>query len=195
MINHKYKCIFIHIQRTAGSHIETLIDGVDWWTKSKTEKHLICSQAREAYFEYWEDYFKFSIVRNPWARTASCLKWPEFFGLKIIKGKIDMSDYKKRYGFPNTVEYDHRFHKATDIPNGQKGSAYSNILNEKLDFVAKYENLQSDMEFIFDKIKLNKRFKFKEGESQNYRKYFTKESRMEVENMYYMDNKKYDYVF
>ena len=156
---------------------------------------MLCNQARETYSDYWEDYFKFSIIRNPWERITSCLKWPGFFGLKIIEGKIDMSDYKKRYGFPNAVEYDHRFHKAVDIPNGQEGFGYSNILNEKLDFVARYENLQNDIEFIFDKIKLNKKFKFKQGTSKHYQKYFTEKSRRDVELMYHKDNKKYNYSF
>lgn len=197
MINHKYQCIFIHIQRTAGSHIEQMIDGKDWWHKTvRKEKHLIASQARELYKNYWNDYFKFSIVRNPWARIVSCLKFPGHFGLnQSTDGKINLADYMKKYNFPNTVEYDHRFHKPTDIPKGIEGCGYQNILNEKLDFIATYENLQSDMEFIFSKIKLNKKFKFKEGKSQNYQKYFTEESREEIEAMYYKDNQKYNYSF
>ena len=196
VINHQYKCIFIHIQRTAGSYIENLVDGKDWWHETvRQEKHLLASQARELYSGYWDDYFKFSIVRNPWARIVSCLKWPQHFGVKNINGRIDLSDYKKKYSFPNTVEYDHRFHKLSDIPNGQEGYGYSNILNENLDFIATYENLQNDAEFIFDRIGLNKKFKFIQGASQNYRKYFTKQSQNDIEAMYYKDNIKYGYEF
>ena len=196
MINHKYKCIFIHIQRTAGSHIERIIDGKDWWDKTlRQEKHLIASQARELYRDHWNYYFKFSIVRNPWERIVSCLKFANHFGLKVIDGKINLSDYKKKYEFPNTVEYDQRFFKKTEIPQGTIGNGYSNILNEKLDFIASYDNLEDDMNFIFNKIKLNKKFKFKQGKSQDYKKYFTEESKSDIELIYKNDLKKYNYIF
>lgn len=196
MINHKHKCIFIHIPRTAGSAIESIIDGRDWWQEEfRKEKHLLASQAKNLYSDYWDDYFKFSIIRNPWARIVSCLKCPQHFGVKNINGRIDLSDYKKKFSFPNTVEYDHRFHKPSDIPNGQEGYGYSNILNEELDFIGTYENLQHDIEFIFDSIKIKERFKFKTGDSQYYHKYFTDESQKEVEVIYKRDNKIYGYKY
>ena len=202
MINHKHKCIFIHIQRTAGSFTEEFIDGRPSWMhhpKEKvlfeTSKHLLASQAKTLYKEYWDEYFKFSIVRNPWERMVSCLKFTKHFGLKVIDGKIDLSDYKKKYGFPNTVEYDQRYHKKTEIPQGVTGDGYSNILNEKLDFIASYDNLEDDMNFIFNKIKLNKKFIFRPGASKNYKKYFTEESKSDIELIYKNDLKKYNYIF
>ena len=59
MINHEYKCIYVHIPRTGGSFIEKVIDGVDWWEKNKEEKHLTASKAKILYKDYWDEYFKF----------------------------------------------------------------------------------------------------------------------------------------
>ena len=66
MISHKYKCIFIHIPRTAGTFTELLIDGKDWWVPKgygsfRQEKHIIASQAKKIYKDYWDEYFKFSM--------------------------------------------------------------------------------------------------------------------------------------
>lgn len=191
MINHQYKCIFVHIQRTAGSHIERMIDGKDWWAEPvRREKHLLASQARELYSDFWDYYFKFSIIRNPWARIASLLN---FLGSGVNEKSIN--HYKMRYGFPSTVEYDDRFHAYPDLPKREGGAGYANILNENLDFIATYENLQNDAEFIFDRIGLNKKFKFIQGASQDYKKYFTKQSQNDIEAMYYKDNIKYGYEF
>ena len=71
MISHELKCIFIHIPRTGGSIIEKLLVGQDWWIFDKKTKHLIASQAKKLYSEYWNDYFKFSFVRDPYSRMLS----------------------------------------------------------------------------------------------------------------------------
>ena len=159
MINHKHKCIFIHIQRTAGSSLEAIIDGKDWWeTKElQPQKHLLASQSKKLYKEHWNDYFKFSIVRNPWARMVSMLR-PWGFFVKEEAGLLNISEYKNRYGFPATTEFDTRFHNKADIPIGKEGFGYSNILDEEMDFIGKYENLEEDTRFIFKSINLNKKF-------------------------------------
>ena len=47
MINHQYKCIFIHIPRCAGSFIELAIDKRDWWNVDYKKKHLSVVSAKE----------------------------------------------------------------------------------------------------------------------------------------------------
>ncbi|MDF2620749.1 MAG: uncharacterized protein K0S00_3408 [Xanthobacteraceae bacterium] len=54
MISHQYKCIFVHIQRCAGTSIEVWIDGADFWYKEPNNKHLLASQAKELYAAYWD---------------------------------------------------------------------------------------------------------------------------------------------
>ena len=97
MINHKYKCIFIHIPKTGGSSIESTLDGRDWWhwtdnlndttwsrdgekrddlvnPHTSILKHINVEEARKAYFEEWRAYYKFTIVRNPYDWIFSCYR-------------------------------------------------------------------------------------------------------------------------
>lgn len=75
MIDHKTKCIFVHIQRTGGTAIEKLFIKNDMWLSGRpNHKHLLASQAKKLYKDYWNDYFKFSFVRDPWSRTVSMLQ-------------------------------------------------------------------------------------------------------------------------
>lgn len=61
MISHKHKCIFIHIPSTSGTYIENLFNGDS--TLDDT-RHLSIYKYKEMYHDYWDSYFKFTIVRN-----------------------------------------------------------------------------------------------------------------------------------
>jgi hypothetical protein len=155
MISHVYRCIFIHIPRCAGSSIETWICGKDWWDVDPPTKHLTAAQARRAYGQWWDDYFKFSVVRDPYTRTLSLLKFCEHFGLHREAGKpIDFSGYEAMFGRDPIIEHDHRFTRRDQLANANHrlGSIYGNILDEPLDFIGKFENLAVDMAFVQRRI-------------------------------------------
>ena len=143
-----------------------------------------------------------SMVRNPWARMVSMLRYEKskHFGVHLVDGKLNIDLYKKNYGFPCSLEYDHRYVKKETLPQATEGFGYSNILDEELDFVGRYENLEEDFSFIFKQIGLDHAAAFKKGEnplydSTNYGKYFTDTTEKEVERMYHYDIMKYNYSF
>jgi len=73
ILPHK-KIIFIHIPRTGGTSVEKYFNfkpSVDW--KIKTAQHLTLKEYGDHY--ELDDYFKFSIVRNPWDRLISWYLW------------------------------------------------------------------------------------------------------------------------
>jgi hypothetical protein len=202
MISHKYKCIFVHIPRTAGTAIEKWICGDDWWYIEKETKHLLASQAKKIYREYWDSYFKFSFVRNPWDRMVSCLGAYEDFFKISYNNFLNFDGYKKEFGYPVTIENDYRFSKRNEIllEKHQEHCVYLNILDEKLDFIGRFESLQKDTEFIKDRLKIEKDFPFKvkEGASKrknNYQDYYDKKAREDVENLFGKDLKKFGYKF
>ena len=149
MISHEYKCIFVHIPCTGGTSIEEWICDKDYWHINKAEKHIMSCQAKEIYKDYWDDYFKFSIVRHPYTRTHSMLKDPQTFGIKITEEKhLDFTRYLNHYGFPVTLEYDYRFYKRSDIhiEKPEPHCVYKNFLSEKLDYVYRFEDGHSSIQ-------------------------------------------------
>ena len=71
MICHKRKIIFIHQPRTAGTSIEYFFMGKDWFDIEPNTKHLISDVAKYVYAKYWDDYVKFTVLRNQesWMRS------------------------------------------------------------------------------------------------------------------------------
>ena len=109
MISHKHKCIFVHIQRCAGTSMEEKILGYDVWKSPHLineipemyAKHANASQLKALYPEYWDEYFKFSFVRNPWERMVSMAKsYGGHYNVKINDDKLNVSGYKKKIRIP-----------------------------------------------------------------------------------------------
>jgi hypothetical protein len=65
MISHKYKLIFVHINKTGGTSIETLFGGIPF------NDQVTALEIQNQHGALWDQYFKFSIVRNPWDRMVS----------------------------------------------------------------------------------------------------------------------------
>lgn len=153
MISHEHRCIFVHIPRTAGSSIEDWISGTDWWNVDPSTKHLTAHQARETYSEFWDDYFKFSFVRDPWDRMLSCLHFAHF-GVSWSDGSLDFSGYETLFGAPVTLEIDYRFNDRAAVLRDEHiaRSVYGNLLDEPLDFVGRFEHLDADTSFIAEAL-------------------------------------------
>jgi hypothetical protein len=155
MISHEYRCIFIHIQRCAGSSIEAWIAGRDWWQIEKNTKHLLASQAKQLYAEYWPRYFKFAFVREPVGRTLSMLKYAKYYGLRRrpLIG-FDFEEYHQRFGTQVVLEHDYRFYQRASLLRDVHGPGcvYSNILDEELDFIGSVESLEEDLAVVARQI-------------------------------------------
>lgn len=180
MISHQYKCIFIHISRTAGTSIEQTICGKNWWQINKDTKHITASKAKELYKDYWSSYFKFSIIRNPWDRIVSCYHYLW---------------YKKKY--PNQdLEY---MLNNFEPPSWEQDGIieYTDIIGDELNFIGRYENLLDDFNFIKHNIGLKKPLSHigKGDRDKNYQHYYTKQTIELVENMYHKSIKKFNYTF
>jgi len=194
MIDHRFKCIFIHIPRTGGSSIEKFFNGKNSRTENLNTKHMLASTAKKLYADYWDDYFKFSFVRNPWDRMVSMAKYPEFYGCTINNESINVSEYLKK--FPN-IEIDERSLSANYTGKSLSNSVYLNLLDEPLDFIGKFENLKQDIQFICDKIRTPfRKFPHKnQSAHKHYTSYYNDETRQVVAEKYAQDIEYFGYKF
>lgn len=176
MISHIHNCIFIHIPKCAGESIETALMGRPNWEKDDPnykfleqpkdslvgqDKHYTIGQWKTNY--YYNAYFKFSIVRNPWAASFSFYKYR-----------------KKRDNFP------HSFNEWVACVNNKVFSKFLSPLNYlqegnhiPLDYIGRFENLKHEWNIICDQLKIKaKKLPHinKTLNKSNYRDHYNKKS-------------------
>jgi chondroitin 4-sulfotransferase 11 len=86
-ISERAKCIFVHIQKTGGVSVETVLwqheGGIGGGRPERQgRQHMFATELRTMVRpDQWRDYYKFAFVRNPWDRLVSwyhmCMQAPE----------------------------------------------------------------------------------------------------------------------
>lgn len=164
MIDHDKRVIFIHIARTGGTTIEKWFVNQDYWHINSNEKHLSAIAAKKLYRVYWEDYYKFSIVRNPFERFRSLFKNGERYGLYLnSNGEIELDIYKTLCNYPNICEGNLAAPDPSISMNysSKPGMAYQNLLSEDVE-VFKYENYQTILDMLASKFSLPSKIEWME---------------------------------
>jgi len=75
IVSDRARCIFVHIQKTAGASIEAALQAHDPAAGSGLHagrRHMLAREIRDVVpRDAWDAYFKFAFVRNPWDRLVS----------------------------------------------------------------------------------------------------------------------------
>jgi hypothetical protein len=199
-ISHKYKCIFIHIPKSAGTSIET--SPIFFDSKETTGKapagHTSCLQFQNLFPNEFKEYFKFSFVRNPWDRLVSAY----FHYRQNILNYGDKKNYEKYlYKYDSFDEFIRKFVNEDNIykiihlkPQYEFLCDCNN--NIMVDFVGRVENIEKDFKIICKKIgviyKLKNKRKTRHG---HYSNFYVKDTMKIVERVYKKDIEFFGYKF
>lgn len=192
MIDYKNKFIFVHIPRTGGTSIESILFKDSLYKRSH---HTLKQYYRQIEKKGMNplDFYSFSIVRNPFDKLVSEYKWfcgehtnifPNKFVRKFYKG-MSFKDFF--YNFHCNRKGD-RYHKMLQ----------SSILsNERIDYIGRFENLQSDFDRICKKIskppvRLPNIYKTPKC---NYKDFYTTSIQRDVEIFFKKDLIQFNYVY
>ena len=198
MISKKYKCIFVHIPKTGGTSVENILkDRIEPSLTGDRSQEISChwniAKYKKKNNTAFEDYFKFTVVRNPWARLLSGYT---YFRNGAAGSPRDLRA-KEMYGdcfkkFIHNLDKYPRAHFL--IPQYW----YVNIKGiDQMDFTCRLENIKEDFKIIADKLKLEIRdlYKTRQTKHKHYTECYDEEMIDIVSKKYGKDIKYFGYKF
>ena len=194
MISHKHKFIFIHIPKAGGTSIENFLlsyHGIklNWQDKyplkklsGKNRKQFVMGSGvqhksiSEFAEKFQKKYFCFTFVRNPWDWFVSEYQYS-------IKLGLESGSFNQFIEMPH-VE---RFHLKPQYT----------FINENINFIGRFENLQEDFDIVCDKIGIPKQQlpHINKSEHKHYTEYYDDETRQIVAEKYAKDIEYFGYKF
>ena len=160
MISHRYKCIFLHIPKAAGTSIERLLSGADIDIPQKVPRKRGFSHFLNEHL----DYYVFSVVRNPYDRILSefYCKFGGIMNTKHIYDKFDVHDFnnyikEKLLKRSKTGDHYTEQYKYLDQNTNIHIIHYENLHTEFDELMKKY-NLHIKIDKHSNKSTLNKKF-------------------------------------
>lgn len=173
MISDRYKCIFVHIPKSAGTSVGTKLgiysdESFRGMQDHRSIRHLtplrsinILQTSPRVYAEvvYYrvrdslmlgrsyptgqqlESYYKFSFVRNSWARVFSWYR-------NVMNDKV----HKRRYRIPEDADFEWFVNNRLGTLRSQLYYLIDHQGRLGVDFVGRYENLHNDFDIICNNI-------------------------------------------
>jgi len=190
MVDHKNKFIFIHCHKCAGESIQKSLTGsVDRGFKNdkyegSPQKHWnACDYRKHCGDSVWNNYFKFSFIRNPWDRIIS---W--------------VSYRNKRQNRQNAQILEKDIINLLENPYVQK-SSYVNMLGLNrglsVDFIGRFERLDQDFQELSN-ILFKKQIELphcNKSSRKSYQDYYTESAKELVEETFKEDIKKFNFKY
>jgi chondroitin 4-sulfotransferase 11 len=186
MISDKHKFIFVHIHRTGGTSIESHFG-------CKIYDHRKCPAYIKRFgMDVWNEYFTFSLIRNPWNKMLGHYMWRQQKSMRNLKGD-DLSFRDWVLQFENNIKGKGSL--------GDKGTPqYNQLFSDDVqlvDFIGRFENLQEDFNIVCDKIGIPRQELPHKNETKHkhYTEYYDDETRQIVAEKYKKDIEYFGYEF
>jgi chondroitin 4-sulfotransferase 11 len=195
-VSHRKKCIFIHIQKTAGYSIEAAVRNDDPALEVDRfggRKHLFAREARALLpAETWNGYYRFAFVRNPWDRLVSwysrCMQGGRgnAFAQYVQENAPTFADFITR---TTTGIAERTTHNQVDYVTDEAGELI-------VDFVGRYERLAADYAAIRARLGLQYNLpRWNTSSHTAYREYYTADTRAIVAARFARDIARFGYEF
>lgn len=189
----RHRALFIHVPKAAGrSVVRGLFD-------VKSVEHAPADWYQQLDPVKFEDYFKFTFVRNPWDRAVSAYTYlsaggsaasrEDQYWAKFINGFSSFDDFVCNWmSDENIVRY------ALFTPQVVFLKDIFGRVN--MDFIGRFENLEEDFNTIAAQLKVTASLPhLNQSRARAYQSFYTDKSRAIVEQLYAADIAQFGYGF
>tara|TARA_A100001037_G_scaffold63293_1_gene55377 strand:+ start:79048 stop:79626 length:579 start_codon:yes stop_codon:yes gene_type:complete len=189
IISHKYKFIFTHIPKCGGVSIYNIFN-----TPRRNQTHLMIRDQPVSLQKQVKKYFNFCFVRNPWSRFLSAYSYLRRGG-RGSRG--DLQGAKIINQFENLKEFSYNFDKIKNDFVDKHFYEQVYWIDDKVDFIGRFENLQQDFDIICDKIGIPHQQlpHTNKTKHKHYTEYYDDETREIVAEKYAKDIEMFGYEF
>jgi hypothetical protein len=199
MISFQKRFLFVHIPKTAGNSIQTILrhysedeivalradqDGIERFgirnPNYKIKKHSTLAEYRAALGETrFRDLYKFTCVRNPWDRMVSY-----YFGTTLVQA-WDRKEFKQLILKAVSVTDYLRLDKGESDPFGN------------VDYVMRFENLADDFRTVSAKLGIPAAPlpQYNRSNREHYSKYYDEELRELIRKRFTPEIERFGYAF
>jgi len=218
-ISHKYKVIFIHIQKTGGSSIHKLFEQLDVGlmtripidSSKKRPKHCFASDIEEVIgSEVFGSYIKFCVIRNPFDRLVS---WYWMLKLRSFEEEnpdvIETEGDKVNFALIDELNNNVRdFAEFVSLPSHHENGLFERFFFNQLDYISndsgiivdrilRFENLHSDFTVFAEALGLQGQLPLmnKTPRDADYRTYYNETTRQLIAERFQRDLEYFNYEF
>jgi hypothetical protein len=215
MISHQHRFIFVHVPRTGGTSVETVLrpyasislaEPGSWPDRNRTWRNKFLFDSLKQH----PDYYSFLFVRNPWDRFVS--NWKYFYPNKDFNELIDdvarflsLNPERLFCEVPNNyctqgIKIPPYLHSSL-TPFLKDNFGYhvlplSYFLGTGVSFVGRFEFLERDWETVCKAIGIDEPLpRLNNSEHAHYAKYYNSDSRSAVAKIYQQDIVRFGYSF
>ena len=216
LLCHRYNFLYVHIAKTGGTSMRAALNSLRWrdpmyylmfpchklssltghTIATKLPRHAGIIAAKEMLPEaFFDQLFKFAIVRNPWDLQVSSFHHVQRERPHMLQGITDFNEFLK-YKFDPQRPFLYHIDIASKQQTDHLVDLHGNIV---VDFMGRYENLLNDFETIKQRIgvpKLKLPHKRKATErTKDYRSYYNNQSVDAVAKHFEQDIRLLNYHF
>ena len=193
MISYNKKFIFIHINKTAGTAVEkSLLEYGDKRVEPKNDLNFELTYKQSQHFNYkeykeylgseYDNFFKFTVVRNPFDRVVSY-----YLKNSINQNNLSFSDWViDRYKNKNFQDYKRMY------------SDYTHWIDkDNTDFILRFENLSSDFNILKQKLNIDCELKYHNVNKNrlHYKEYYNEDTKEIITNHFKKELNTFNYKF
>ncbi|HED6184630.1 TPA: sulfotransferase family 2 domain-containing protein [Campylobacter coli] len=190
----KYKCIFIHVPKVAGSSIERAIYQTDKWLVG----HVKASDYTKFDKDKFDSYFSFGFVRNPYDRVVSAYHYlkndsPDPCDIKWGRLHINNLTFEEFILSLQDEEFKEEILSKNHFSFQYKYLCDKNM-NILVNFIGKFEKLDNDFKKILNILRRKDSLvHINKSKHLNYRDYYNSQTYKIIREIYRDDFEIFDY--